>query len=72
MSVHAFDQRETLLGQGTLALELAGQGRRRARNGRALDTVLVPVGGGGLIGASPPSSPGPSGSSGSSRTARRP
>ena len=25
MSVHAFDQRETLLGQGTLALELAGQ-----------------------------------------------
>ena len=25
MSVHAFDQRETILGQGTLALELAGQ-----------------------------------------------
>ena len=25
MSVHAFDQRETLLGQGTLGLELAGQ-----------------------------------------------
>ena len=44
MSVHAFDQRETLLGQGTLALELAGQ------VGRGLDTVLVPVGGGGLIG----------------------
>ncbi|MGP0024379.1 MAG: pyridoxal-phosphate dependent enzyme, partial [Streptosporangiaceae bacterium] len=43
MSVHAFDQRETLLGQGTLALELAGQ------VGEA-DTVLVPVGGGGLIG----------------------
>jgi threonine dehydratase len=43
MSVHAFDQRETLLGQGTLALELAGQAER-------LDTVLVPVGGGGLIG----------------------
>ena len=43
MSVHAFDQRETLLGQGTLALELAGQA------GEA-DTVLVPVGGGGLIG----------------------
>ena len=42
-SVHAFDQRETLLGQGTLALELAGQA------GEA-DTVLVPVGGGGLIG----------------------
>jgi threonine dehydratase len=42
MSVHAFDQRETLLGQGTVALELAGQVGD-------LDTVLVPVGGGGLI-----------------------
>lgn len=47
MSVHAFDQRETLLGQGTLALELAGQAPEM---GTALDTVLVPVGGGGLIG----------------------
>jgi threonine dehydratase len=44
MSVHAFDQRETLLGQGTLALELIQQ------VGGRLDTVLVPVGGGGLIG----------------------
>ena len=43
MSVHAFDQRETLLGQGTVALELAAQASQ-------LDTVLVPVGGGGLIG----------------------
>jgi threonine dehydratase len=43
MSVHAFDQRETLLGQGTLALELAAQAGET-------DTVLVPVGGGGLIG----------------------
>ena len=43
MSVHAFDQRETLLGQGTVALELAGQAEQT-------DTVLVPVGGGGLIG----------------------
>jgi len=43
MSVHAFDQRETLLGQGTLGLELAGQADQP-------DTVLVPVGGGGLIG----------------------
>jgi len=42
MSVHAFDQRETLLGQGTVALELAGQAGD-------VDTVLVPVGGGGLI-----------------------
>ncbi len=51
MSVHAFDQRETLLGQGTLALELAGQTQEMGPEmGRALDTVLVPVGGGGLIG----------------------
>jgi threonine dehydratase len=42
LSVHAFDQRETILGQGTLALELAEQAE-------AIDTVLVPVGGGGLI-----------------------
>ncbi len=48
MSVHAFDQLETLLGQGTLALELAGQADGLDRGG--LDTVLVPVGGGGLIG----------------------
>ena len=48
MSVHAFDQRETLLGQGTLALELAGQAGELDAGG--LDTVLVPVGGGGLIG----------------------
>jgi threonine dehydratase len=39
--VHAFDQRETILGQGTLALELAEQAD--------IDTVLVAVGGGGLI-----------------------
>jgi threonine dehydratase len=43
LSVHAYDQTETLLGQGTVALELAEQAPR-------LDTVLVPVGGGGLIG----------------------
>jgi threonine dehydratase len=42
MSVHAYDQHETILGQGTLGLELAGQVSD-------LDTVLVPVGGGGLI-----------------------
>jgi threonine dehydratase len=42
MSVHAYDQRETILGQGTVGLELAEQAG-------ALDTVLVPVGGGGLI-----------------------
>ncbi|HZC72696.1 MAG TPA: threonine/serine dehydratase [Jatrophihabitans sp.] len=42
LPVHAFDQRETILGQGSLGLELAEQLP-------ALDTVLVPVGGGGLI-----------------------
>jgi threonine dehydratase len=45
MSVHAYDQRETILGQGTLGLELAEQ----AEQAGDLDTVLVPVGGGGLI-----------------------
>lgn len=43
LRVHAFNQRETLLGQGTLALELADQVGD-------IDTVLVAVGGGGLIG----------------------
>ena len=42
LPVHAFDQRETLLGQGTLALELSMQAPE-------IDTVLVAVGGGGLI-----------------------
>lgn len=42
LSVPAFDQRETLLGQGSIGLELAEQVND-------LDTVLVPVGGGGLI-----------------------
>jgi len=42
LPVHAFDQPETLLGQGTLALELEQQAH--------LDTLLVAVGGGGLIG----------------------
>ena len=41
MSVHAYDARETILGQGSLGLELAEQAE--------VDTVLVPVGGGGLI-----------------------
>jgi len=43
LAVHAFDQDETLIGQGTLALELEEQAPD-------LDTVLVAVGGGGLIG----------------------
>jgi threonine dehydratase len=41
--VHAFDQAETLIGQGTLGLELEEQAPD-------LDTLLVAVGGGGLIG----------------------
>jgi len=43
LAVHAFDQTETLLGQGTLGLELEEQAPD-------LDTLLVAVGGGGLIG----------------------
>ncbi|GJD49268.1 Phenylserine dehydratase [Methylobacterium crusticola] len=41
--VHAFDQPETLLGQGTLARELEA-------DAPDIDTLLVAVGGGGLIG----------------------
>jgi threonine dehydratase len=43
MPVHAFDQIETMTGQGTLGLELSQQAPE-------LDTVLCAVGGGGLIG----------------------
>ena len=43
MQVHAFDQVETLLGQGTVGLELEA-------DAPGLDTLLVAVGGGGLIG----------------------
>jgi threonine dehydratase len=43
MPVHAYDQEETILGQGTLARELSAQVPD-------LDTLLVAVGGGGLIG----------------------
>lgn len=42
MRVHAFDQTETLLGQGTLGAELS-------RQLPDIDTLLVAVGGGGLI-----------------------
>src|SRR6266849_3253528 len=41
--VHAYDQLETLLGQGTVGLEFQQQYPQ-------LDTLLVAVGGGGLIG----------------------
>src|ERR1043166_5678102 len=43
LAVHAFDQTETLLGQGTVGLELEDQGP-------GLDTLLVAVGGGGGAG----------------------
>ncbi len=43
LAIHAYDQRETLMGQGTTALEFESQAPQ-------LDTVLVAVGGGGLIG----------------------
>jgi threonine dehydratase len=43
MPVHAYDQEETLLGQGTVGFEFEAQDPK-------LDTVLVAVGGGGLIG----------------------
>ena len=42
MPVHAFDQNETIMGQGTVGLELAAQAPD-------IDTVLVSVGGGGLV-----------------------
>ena len=43
MAIHAFDQTETLLGQGTVGLELE-------QDAPEIDTLLVAVGGGGLIG----------------------
>ena len=42
MPVHAFDQNETIMGQGTLGLELSAQAPD-------IDTMLVSVGGGGLV-----------------------
>lgn len=43
LPIHAFDQRETMMGAGTLALELEQQAGQ-------VDAVLAAVGGGGLIG----------------------
>ena len=43
MPVHAYDQVETLLGQGTVGLEIEADTPK-------IDTLLVAVGGGGLIG----------------------
>ncbi len=43
LGIHAYDQVETLLGQGTVGLEFEAQAP-------GIDTLLVAVGGGGLIG----------------------
>ena len=43
LNIHAYDQPETLLGQGTIGLELEMQAP-------GIETILVAVGGGGLIG----------------------
>jgi threonine dehydratase len=43
LAVHAYDQPETMLGQGTVGLELEA-------DAPDIDTLLVAVGGGGLIG----------------------
>jgi threonine dehydratase len=43
MSIHAYEQRETLLGQGTVGLEMEEQAPD-------IDVLLVACGGGGLIG----------------------
>jgi threonine dehydratase len=43
MPIHAYDQPETLLGQGTVGLEIE-------QDTPQIDTLLVAVGGGGLIG----------------------
>ena len=43
MQIHAYDQIETLLGQGTVGAELEQQAPK-------LETLLVAVGGGGLLG----------------------
>jgi threonine dehydratase len=43
MPVHAYDQKETLLGQGTVGMELE-------QDAPDIETLLVAVGGGGLIG----------------------
>lgn len=43
MAVHAYDQAETLLGQGSVGMEIE-------QDAPGIDTLLVAVGGGGLIG----------------------
>ncbi len=44
--IEPFDARDTVIGQGTVAAEIISQ---LSSQGRSLDTVVVPVGGGGLL-----------------------
>ena len=44
--IEPFDARDTVIGQGTVAAEIISQ---LSSQGRSLDTVMVPVGGGGLL-----------------------
>ncbi|MDY3127624.1 MAG: threonine ammonia-lyase IlvA [Corynebacterium sp.] len=44
--IEPFDARDTVIGQGTVAAEVISQ---LAALGRSLDSIVVPVGGGGLI-----------------------
>ncbi|MEV7969619.1 serine/threonine dehydratase [Sphaerisporangium sp. NPDC088356] len=46
LEVHAYDQPEVVAGQGTVGLEILEQ----AREAGGVDTILVAVGGGGLVG----------------------
>ena len=45
--IEPFDARDTVIGQGTVAAEILAQ---LTGLGRELDTIMVPVGGGGLLG----------------------
>lgn len=49
VTVPAFDDADVIAGQGTVGLELVAQARAR---GATLDTVVSPVGGGGLLAGS--------------------
>ena len=65
LAVHAYDQVETLLGQGTVGLEFEEQSPK-------LDSLLVAIGGGGLSAALPPGTARESGLSAWNRSCDRP
>lgn len=51
LAVHAYDEPAVVAGQGTVGAELLDQtGMREGPTDQSLDTVLVAVGGGGLVG----------------------